>query len=279
MRLPSPFRRLASRISTRLRPGSGQRLSRAVSLLLIVIGVLLAVEVVLTVFWREPVTAVVASKSEEELRPPVETHNTPQPMTEPEVTPVALRESLAPQLKRAERRTSIGEALGRIEVKRLGVKSPFVQGADLSSLEAAPGHYVNTQLPGDGGTVGIAGHRTTYGAPFRNLHEMRKGDEVVLKMPYGRFTYEIQGTKVVQPEAVEVLERGRREQLVLTACHPPGSLAQRIVALADLVEADGRPVIRQPGRSRETQDGSPPTQPPFRRLVPVQDFIPTLSRP
>ena len=66
----------------------------------------------------------------------------------------------------------------------------FVEGTGTSDLRKGPGHYPATPLPGERGTVGIAGHRTTYGAPFRHIDRgQARGDRITLTMPYGRFVY------------------------------------------------------------------------------------------
>ena len=67
----------------------------------------------------------------------------------------------------------------------------FVQGTDESSLELGPGHYPETAMPGQGKTIAIAGHRTTYLAPFRHIDSMKTGDKITLKMPYGTFVYSV----------------------------------------------------------------------------------------
>jgi len=87
-------------------------------------------------------------------------------------------------------------------------------------------------MPGKGGTVGVAGHRTTYLAPFRKIDKLVRGDRIVLEMPYGEFGYRVEKTRIVSPTATEVKRRVGYERLVLTACHPLYSAAQRIVVFA-----------------------------------------------
>ena len=81
----------------------------------------------------------------------------------------------------------------------IGVSEVFVQGTETGDLRKGPGHYPATPLPGERGTVAIAGHRTTYGAPFRNVDELERGDRIELRMPYGRFTYRVERTRIVPP--------------------------------------------------------------------------------
>ncbi len=128
-----------------------------------------------------------------------------------------------------------GAPLGRLRIPRIGLSKVWVQGTSSSSLAQAPGHYAGTALPGRHGTVGIAGHRTTHGAPFRHLDRLRRGDRIELSMPYGSYSYVVQGTRIVSPEQSQVLRSVRSDRLVLTACHPLWSARQRIVVTARLV--------------------------------------------
>ncbi len=113
----------------------------------------------------------------------------------------------------------------------------FVQGTDGPSLRKGPGHYTGvTQLPGEGGTVGIAGHRTTYEAPFREVDQLGAGDRITLRMPYGLFTYEVTGHRIVPASYSEAFSTaGSGERLVLSACHPLYSSSERILVDAKLV--------------------------------------------
>jgi sortase A len=115
---------------------------------------------------------------------------------------------------------------------RLGATYTVVQGTDDSSLQKGPGHYPQTPFPGLGDTVAIAGHRTTYLAPFRNINQMRPGDRIVLTMRYAQFTYRVEYNRVVQPTAWWVTHNVGYERLVLSACNPLYSAAQRIVTFA-----------------------------------------------
>jgi sortase A len=127
-----------------------------------------------------------------------------------------------------------GEAIGRIIVPAMGLNAVFIQGTDTGSLQKGPGHYPDTPFPGEGGTVGIAGHRTTYLAPFRHIDSMHKGDRITLEMPYGTFTYRVQKSEIVDPSDVQIVHKVGYERLVLTACHPLYSASQRYAIFARL---------------------------------------------
>ena len=137
-----------------------------------------------------------------------------------------------------------GHALGRIRLPTLGRSYVLVQGTDSASLRKGPGHYPHTSLPGQPGTVAVAGHRTTYLAPFRTIDQLRPGDPVVLQMPYGSFTYRVENTRVVEPSALWVTRNVGYQRLVLSACQPLYSASHRIVVFARLVapiEDESRP--------------------------------------
>jgi sortase A len=129
-----------------------------------------------------------------------------------------------------------GEAIGRLLIPSIDLDVVAVQGTDTASLQKGPGHYPETPFPGQGGTSAFAGHRTTYLAPFRHLDQLKRGDEIEIEMPYANFAYRVQKTRVVDDSAVNIIHTVGYERLVLTACHPLYSAAQRIAAFAKLRE-------------------------------------------
>ena len=110
-----------------------------------------------------------------------------------------------------------------------------VQGTDTGSLQKGPGHYPDTPMPGEEGTVGIAGHRTTYLAPFRHIDSMKPGDTIRLEMPYAILTYRVEKTAIVDPTDIGIVKAVGYQRLVLSACHPLYSAAQRYIVFARLV--------------------------------------------
>ena len=134
-----------------------------------------------------------------------------------------------------------GDAFGRIRVPRLNLRTVVVQGTSAADLARGPGHYRITTVPGLGGTVAIAGHRTTYLQPFRHVDALKRGDEIRLDMPYGSFRYVVYALKIVDDRDWTILRRRSFEQLVLSACHPLHSAAQRIVVFARLTGIDSEP--------------------------------------
>lgn len=137
-----------------------------------------------------------------------------------------------------------GEPAGIIEIPRLDLTRVMVEGTSRADLKKGPGHYIGTPFPGQAGNVGIAGHRTTYGAPFNRIDELQPGDEILLSTSQGSFTYEVvpapgstnQAWYTVAPSQVEVLEDFGDNRVTLTACHPKYSAKQRIIVHAVLRE-------------------------------------------
>ena len=146
----------------------------------------------------------------------------------------------------APREVPLGKGFAKIYLPDLGdYVKVVVEGTSVADLKRGPGHYRGTALPGELGNVAIAGHRTTYGAPFHDLDELQPGDAIVLETRTGWFTYALRSKQVVAPSAVEVTypvpgRRGARPTerlLTLTTCHPKFSARSRLVLQAVLTEA------------------------------------------
>ena len=232
-----------------------RRALRALSTVLILAGALLLVDAGLTLAWQEPVSALYARVTQNALGGDLEELEKAAPTDLEARALESMRTSsrrLAFLARSLKRRTGEGEAVGRIRMPSIGAKYVAVKGTSGSDLRKGPGFYPQTPLPGAGGTVAIAGHRTTYLAPFRRLDDLDPGDEVVVEMPYGRFTYRVERTRIVAPDALWVVKRVGYPRLVLSACHPLYSAAKRIVAFARLVRTEPRGSAvaeREPGSS------------------------------
>jgi sortase A len=216
------------------------RALRILSIALITAGIVVLVDVALTLVWKEPVSTVYGSiRQNEAARELDELNERFRAKAEVAEVSTADREEQSKELARLfEAELETGTGMGRIEIPAIDVNSVVVQGTDTSSLQKGPGHYPETGLPGEGTTIGIAGHRTTYLAPFHDLDKLEPRDRITLEMPYGTFEYTVEGTGIVEPEDVEVVDDVGYERLVLTACHPLYSAAQRVVAFAKLESMD-----------------------------------------
>jgi sortase A len=214
-----------------------RRLLRAISSVLILSGVLLVLDAAATLVWQEPVTAAIGVIMRGQVDNRYLSYKT-APLTGSDVkalhTIKPLTERIAYLARRERAQVTTGDAIGQIEIPRIGNTYNVVQGTDTQSLEEGPGHYPQTALPGMGQTVAIAGHRTTYLAPFRFLNELKSGDRIFVKMPYGRFTYVVQYQRIVKPTQVSVINNVGYDRLVLSACNPLYSAAQRIIIFARL---------------------------------------------
>jgi sortase A len=212
-------------------------LLRQLSTILILAGLLLLADVGLTLAWQEPVSKLYADWRQDALADDLEDLNRPQlrPAEVKALERLPLDSERAAFLARAlKRRTEVGDPIGRIRLPEIGVNKVVVEGTDGGSLRKGPSHYPETPFPGIHGTVAIAGHRTTYGAPFNELDKLEQGDEILVEMPYGRFVYEVERQQIVEPTATWVTRRVNHDRLVLTACHPKYSAAERIVIFARL---------------------------------------------
>ena len=216
---------------------------RPISSVLLVVGALLLADAVTTLVWQEPLSAGYARLEQGRLDDRLAKLEGTEP-TAVDRRVLSRLGSLDRRLAYASRvlsrRTDEGQPLGRIRMPSIGVSSVIVAGTDTSSLRRGPGHYPATPLPGAHGTVAIAGHRTTYGAPFRRLDELSPGDRVEVSMPYGRFVYAVERRRIVPPSATWVTDRVGYDRLVLSACHPLYSAAKRIVVFARLVDTRPR---------------------------------------
>jgi sortase A len=129
----------------------------------------------------------------------------------------------------------VGGLVARMEIPTIGFDWYVSEGVSLDVLRDGPGHFEGTARPGEEGNAAIAGHRTTYGAPFNRLDELGAGDEIVVTYLTGRqFRYSYRETRIVDPSDVSVLQDTGDNRLTLTACHPEYSAAERIVVIAAL---------------------------------------------
>jgi sortase A len=211
-------------------------------------GTLLLVDVGVTLVWQEPLSALFALFNQNALAAELAG---PADLTRLELAELARlraeRRRIAFLARVMSRSIRPGDPIGHIRIRRMGIDFIVVQGTDESSLRRGPGHYPGTPLPGLPGTVAIAGHRTTYLAPFHKLRLMRQGDPIVLETPYARFLYRTEKQRIVLPTAYRyVTHRVSYDRLALTACHPLYSASRRIVVFGRLVsmEARGRARVR-----------------------------------
>ncbi len=200
------------------------------------------------------------------IAPELAATTTPGPTISGETTTTAVPTTLSPEVLQAIAEELVperGEVLGSIQIPSIGVDKQIIEGTSRDDLRKGPGHYPSTPFPGQAGNAAIAGHRTTYGAPFGDLDLVQPGDQIIVETVFGTFYYEVipqidengdeAGHFIVDDSAVEVVEDQGDNRLTLTACHPKYSAAQRIVVSALLVSPPA-PELPTTTTSPERQD-------------------------
>jgi sortase A len=183
---------------------------RFVASVMMVSGALLIADAGITLVWQEPVSALVADRQQ-----------------------AALKDALFDPPERVLRGEPLkGDAIARMEIPAIGVSEYVVEGIDTGDLRKGPGHYPETPLPGEPGTAAIAGHRTTYGAPFRDIDDLKPGQVIRVDMPDGTFVYRVEEVQIVDDSDLSVLEPVGHRRLMLSACHPLYSAAERVIVFA-----------------------------------------------
>jgi sortase A len=201
---------------------------RALGTALVALGLLALADVAVTLVWQEPLSAVRAHRAQHRLAAQLRRLELAAPR------PAAATVRLPAAARALARSRRDGQAVAELRIPRIGLRAVVVRGTTPADLRDGPGLLDGTPLPGEHGTTAIAGHRTTYGAPFRHLDALRRGDAITLRLPYGTFRYAVEGRRIVAPTDLSVLRRIGHDRLVLSACHPLFSAARRIVVFARL---------------------------------------------
>ncbi len=211
---------------------------RALAVALILLGALALADATVTLVWQEPISALYATLRQDRLSGALQKAERAAPTQLERRTLASLDEErariafLAAELQRHAR---AGDAVGRIQIPRIGASYVVVAGTDTEALESGPGIYPETRFPGIAGTTAIAGHRTTFLAPFRHIDALSRGSVILLNMPYARFTYTVIGQQVVSPRDVQAaVANVGYSRLVLSACTPLFSAAKRLLVYARL---------------------------------------------
>jgi sortase A len=207
-----------------------RRIVRSLGAVLILFGAGMLAWAGVTWLWKDPFTAAYTAREQRELSRAYERRAEDFPA--PVLASADGGPAIAETARRYRRSLEPGDPVGRLRVPRLGLDMVVVEGTDPAPLKRGPGRHRDTFLPGEGELVYIAGHRTTYSAPFSRIDRLRDGDAVVLELPYGTFEYRIMGHKIVKATDVEVLRSKGREVIALQACHPRFFASHRYIAYA-----------------------------------------------
>jgi sortase A len=220
-------------VAPRSTPGRPQGPPRAfprIGLALVLLGLGLLLWTAVVWAWRDPFTSAYTTLQQHRL--------------ERQYEELLAKRQPAGDVAAAARRFRLasypGDPIGRIRIRRLRLDMVLVEGTDEESLRKGPGRDRRSFMPGEGKLVYIAGHRTTYLAPFADIDRLRPGDRIELELPYGDFTYEVNGHRIVDDQDLSVLRSSGRETLRLQACHPRFFATHRYVVSAHLV-ATGPP--------------------------------------
>lgn len=224
-------------------------MKRHLGTLLLVVGIGVLTWTATVYFWKDPFTTAYTAYEQRRLESNLaneferwEATRPPAPAPDPEPDPEPADPEPAPtkprkdDLRREARRfrSAVGEgdAVARLEIPRLGLDVVVVNGTDSGDLRRGPGRHLETFMPGERELVYVAGHRTTYGAPFSEINRLRPGDTITVELPYGTVEYRVTTHKIVDDNDLSVLESRGREELVLQACHPRFFASQRYLVYA-----------------------------------------------
>ena len=212
---------------------------RILGTVLTVLGALTLVWALLVWQWMDPFTALYTKWKQHQLAGQYEKRAAAFHATlTTEASLAAERETIAREAWLYRGEVDRGDAIGRIRIPRIGLNMVLVNGTDHDTLKRGPGRYLGSYMPGENRLVYVAGHRTTYLAPFSHIDDVRKGDTVTLEVPYGTFVYRISGHRVVSADDVGVLRSPRHERLILQACHPRFFATHRYLQYGQLVRVE-----------------------------------------
>jgi sortase A len=249
------------------------RAARMLAVALVVFGALALADALVTLVWQEPISALYASIRQNDLGNSLRSAELAAPSAAESRTLASLadeRARIAYLARRFERHTGNSAAVGRIVIPRIGANYVVVKGTDTADLISGPGIYSETRFPGIGGTTAIAGHRTTYLAPFRDINLLKPGNHILLYMPYAHFTYTVMKQRVVEPTDVSAaVANVGYSRLVLSACTPVFTAEKRLLVYARLTRTvpvgaartlpgGVAPVPIEPASSRARSLRSPP---------------------
>jgi sortase A len=216
--------------------GDMRRVARITGTLMMVVGVLTLAWAVVVWRWEDPFTALYTHWQQDKLATRLDHEFATYHPTRVDRTDLAAERRAVSTDARTFRRTAkTGQAIGRIVIGRIGLKMVLVNGTDEATLKKGPGRDPRSYMPGQNRLVYIAGHRTTYLAPFSHIDSIRDGDFIRLEMPYATFVYRAFMHRVVTASDMSVLRSPMHEVLELQACHPRFFATHRYIVYAKLM--------------------------------------------
>jgi sortase A len=216
---------------------------RRLGTFLLVVGIGVLAWAATVYLWKDPFTTAYTAYEQRRLESNLEREfENWRPTREPVVQngQPRPRDDVSREARRFRLASEDGDAIARLRVPRLDLNLVVVNGTSAGDLRRGPGRHTDTFMPGEGKLVYVAGHRTTYGAPFSNIDDLEPGDPITVELPYGTVQYRVTKHRVVDDNDLSVLESGDREELVLQACHPRFFASQRYLVYARPVSVEAR---------------------------------------
>jgi sortase A len=215
--------------------------------LLLVIGIAVLAWTATVYLWKDPFTTAYTAYEQRRLASNLdEQFESFAPRRQPVSRPVSpgkpkpRHDDVSRDARRFRLASDDGDAIARMRIPKLGLNLVVVNGTETSDLRRGPGRHLDTFMPGEGRLVYVAGHRTTYGAPFSNIDRLKPGDVISVELPYATVEYRVQSHRIVDDNDLSVLESRGREELVLQACHPRFFASQRYLVYARPVSTRAR---------------------------------------
>jgi sortase A len=233
--------------------GDMRRVARITGTLMMVAGVLTLAWAVVVWRWEDPFTALYTHWQQGKLSATLN-HEfaTYHPARVDRTDLAAERRAVSTDARTYRRTAKTGQAIGRIVIGRIGLKMVLVNGTDHETLKKGPGRDARSYMPGQDRLVYIAGHRTTYLAPFSHIDAIRDGDFIRLEMPYATFVYRAFMHRIVTANDMSVLRSPNHEVLELQACHPRFFATHRYIVYAKLVSVLPRGGVPYPVETAST---------------------------
>jgi sortase A len=204
---------------------------------LLVIGLGILAWAATVYLWKDPFTTAYTAYEQRKLESKLErrfeawqpdrsptSHDTTKP--KPKI------EDVRREARRFRLESHEGDPVAKLKIPRIHLDAVVVNGTGVADLRRGPGRHLESYMPGERELVYIAGHRTTYGAPFGKINEIRPGDLITAELPYATVTYRVTGHRIVDDNDLSVLKTRHHEQLVLQACHPRFFASERYLVYA-----------------------------------------------
>jgi sortase A len=211
---------------------------------LLVIGIGVLAWTATVYLWKDPFTTAYTAYEQRRLASNLDSvfdewRPAADPVSEPGNPPPS-RDDVSREARRFRLASDDGDAIARLKVPSLDLSIVVVNGTSTSDLRRGPGRHEDSFMPGEGELVYVAGHRTTYGAPFSAVDELEPGDTITVELPYGTVEYRVTRHRIVDDNDLAVLESRGREELVMQACHPRFFASQRYLVYARPVSVEAR---------------------------------------